>query len=179
MRALFALILLSLSCAGHAADDPKLAAARRLVDLLQFEGVYEDSAKACRDRVDVAAAARRVHEANRASYGGLSPQSAYWPDVVVLYGRYLAETCEATTAESAKDLYARVFARRLSQDELEQAVAAMATPEGQALQAASREALALLSRAQYADQERTAARAAKRYRDRIQELVKRQEADPR
>jgi len=96
MRALFALILLSLSCAGHAADDPKLAATRRL-----------------------------------------------------------------------------------SQDQLEQAAATMSTPDGQSLQAASREAGILLSIAQYADQERLVSAAAQRYRESIQELVKRHEADPR
>ena len=179
MRALFALILLSLSCAGHAADDPKLAAARRLIDLLQIDDVYEDGAKACRDRVDVAVAARRVHEANRASYGGLSPRSVYWPEVVGLYGRYLAETCAATKAQSVKEIYVRVFARRLSQGQLEQAAATMSTPDGQALQAASREAGILLSIAQYADQERLVSAAAQRYRESIQELVKRHEADPR
>lgn len=179
MRALFALILLSLSCVGHAADDPKLAAARRLVDLLQIDEVYEEGAKTCRDRGDGAAAAQRVYEANRAAYGGLSPRSAYWPEVVGLYGRYLADSCEASRAQSAKEIYVRVFARRLSQDQLEQAVAAMSTPDGQALQAASREAGKMLSIAQYADQEQAVALAAKRYRDSIQELVKRHEADPR
>ena len=53
------------------------------------------------------------------------------------------------------------------------------SPDGQALQAASREAGILLSIAQYADQERLVAAAARRYRESIQELVKRHEADPR
>jgi len=179
MRALFVLILLSLSCVAHAADDPKLAAARRLVDLLQIDEVYEEGVKACRDRGDGAAAARRVYEANRASYGGLSPSSAYWSEVVGLYGRYLAESCGALRAQATKEIYVRVFAQRLSQDQLEQAAATMSTPEGQALQAASREAGTLLSIAQYAGQERAVALAAQRYRDSIQDLVKRHEADPR
>ena len=179
MPRLFVTFLLLLGCAAHAADDPKMAAARRLVELLQIDGVYEDSSRACRDGLDVADYARRVYEANRDAYGGLSPRSGYWPEVVAAYGRYRAEACQATTVQTAKEVYAQVFARRLSQAELEHAADAMATPEGQALQAASREASRLLSIAQNAEQERSIAAASKRYRDSIQEIVRRHEADPR
>lgn len=178
MRVLLALILASFSCTGLAADDPRQAAARRLVDLLQIDSIYQDVSNACTDLADTASAARKSYDANPKAFGGLSPRSAYWPDVEALYRRYRAEACTGTTLQAAKEIYVQVFAQRLSLDELERAAADLATPEGQALQAASREASRRLSVLQVVQQERATAAATQRFRDKMRELAVRFEADP-
>lgn len=179
MRALLALILSLASCAGFAADDPTPAAARRLVELLQIDSIYEDAQGACTDVTDAATDARKAYEANPLAFAGLSPRSAYWPEVEALYLRYRKDACGANTARDAKEIYVKVFAQRLSPGELERAAAHMATPEGQALQAASREAARMLSAHQAAGQERATAAAVLRFRERMQELAARFRADPR
>ncbi len=179
MRQLLALILAFASCASLAADDPKQAAARRLVDLLQIDGIYDDSLAACTGMTDMAGVARKSFDANPKVFDGLSPQSAYWPEVEALYRSYRAETCGANRAQAAREIYVKVFAQRLSQIELERAAAAMATPEGQALQAASREASRRVSVLEAVGQERAVAAAAQRFRDKMQELSARFKADPR
>lgn len=179
MRAPVALILAISSSASLAADDPTLAAARRLVDMLQIDAIYQDALGACGDATDAASSARQSDEANPRAFGGMSPRSAYWPEVEDLYRRYRMEACGATTARIAKEIYVKVFAQRLPREELERAAAQMATPESRALQAASREAARMLSVHQATEQELATAAAALRFREKMLELSARYKADPR
>lgn len=179
MRALLALILALSSCATLAGEDPKLAAAQRLVELLQIDEIYEDAQRACSDAANAAASAGAAYAANPQVFGGLSPRSAYWPEVESLYRRYRLDACSGSTAESAKQIYARIFAQRLSRQELEAAAAHMATPEGQAMQAASREAARVLSIQQAVAQEEATAAATRRFRDGMRALTARYKAAPR
>lgn len=179
MRSLLALVLALSSCVSLAADDPKQAVARRLVELLQVEETYRDAATACRDVIDIAGETRKSWEANRERFGVLSPESAYWPEVEALYGRYREEVCNANRVQVAKEIYVQVFARRLSQAELERALAELETPEGKAMQAASREAARLLGRYQPTEQQQAIAAAAQRFREHMADLRARIAAQPR
>ncbi|SFC05008.1 hypothetical protein [Massilia yuzhufengensis] len=179
MRLFLALVFASLASTCLAADDPKQATAERLVALLQIDELYQDVAAACSGRIDLPGELRKTWEANRQHYAGLSPASAYWPEAEALYASYRAEVCAGNTAEAARKIYAKVFATRLSQAEMEGAVAAQDTPEGRALQAAVREAARLLSLYQVEEQERAIAAAGQRYRERVRELAARHKANPR
>lgn len=179
MRAFLAVILAVFSCASLAADDPRQVVARRLVDLLQVDEMYQEAAKACLDFVNIAEETRKTYAANRKEYGALSPQSAYWPEVEASYRRYRAEICDGNRAQAAREIYVQVFARRLTQGQLEELVAQLDSPEGKALQAANREASTLLANYQVTEQQQAMAAAAQRYRAAIRELVARYEAQPR
>lgn len=144
MRLLFGICLTLFCCCATAADSPKEAVARRLVDLLQASDVYRGTDALCTSSFDSRAAARASFDVTPAMFGSLSPSSPAWGEVETLYRDYRAAACGKTDLAAVKEIYVQVLANRLSLPDLEVALAQARTPRGKALQGAANEASRLL-----------------------------------
>jgi hypothetical protein len=67
----------------------------------------------------------------------VSPQSAYWPEVVELYSRYQTKACVAVSADAFARFFAEQYETKLSEAELESAVAFFSSAAGKRYNAAS------------------------------------------
>ena len=85
-------------------------------------------------RKDIAAAYR----ASPAEFHGISPQSAYWPEVEQAWRDYYADRCAPQNDESPSAIIARRYAANLSTAELREVVAFQESPAGRAFIAATR-----------------------------------------
>jgi hypothetical protein len=119
--------------------DEHLALARKLVDFgPDSNGPAEASANCVPDpatmRKDIGAAYR----ANPAEFHGISPQSAYWPEVEQAWRDYYVDRCGPQSDESPAAIIARRYAANLSTGELREVVAFQQSPAGRAFIAATR-----------------------------------------
>src|SRR4030095_12910157 len=74
---------------------------------------------------------------NPGTFGGLSPQSAYWPEVEAIYERFRATACAYATAEKFERYIGEQFAGQISEADLRAAIAFYESPEGKRLHKAS------------------------------------------
>jgi hypothetical protein len=113
--------------------------ARQLVDLGPDSGANADSAAACMPEPD--AMRKELAAAYRASPGefhGISPQSAYWPDVEQAWHAYYVDRCAAQGDDSPAAIVARRYAANLSTAELREVLAFQESPSGRAFIEATR-----------------------------------------
>lgn len=124
---------------GAEHPDEHLVLARQLVDLGPDSGGHSESGANCVPqpetlRKDILAAYR----ANPAEFHGISPQSAYWPDVERAWNAYYVDRCAAQTDDAPAVIVARRYAANLSTDELREVLAFQESPSGRAFIAATR-----------------------------------------
>jgi hypothetical protein len=163
MRHLLA-ILLSLLCFPVLADDAAERArlAQRLADLLAIRAQYNQAGAACRrPDADLEKELLGVYAAGPADCGGISPQSAYWPEVRAIYRQFTDTACATICGEQLEPVLIQSFAANMSLADLRAAVAFSASPAGRTLQAATkkvfREATDHLYHGAAADQQAAAA----------------------
>jgi hypothetical protein len=130
-----------------AQPDERLVLARQLVDLNQDKVENAEAAADCSPAPDLVDAYRT----RPGDFYGISPQSAYWPDVERAWQAVHAGGC----AESPAAILARSYAEHLSIAELRAVIAFQDSPSGRAFIAATRRARADLE----------AGRAARTYHD--------------
>lgn len=121
--------------------DEHLVLARKLVDLGPDSGSPSESAASCVPeaeamRADIVAAYR----ANPADFHGISPRSAYWPDVEQIWRDYYIDRCAAQSDDSPAAIIARSYAANLSTVQLREVVAFQESPSGRAFIAATAKA---------------------------------------
>jgi hypothetical protein len=117
-----------------ATPDERLVLARQLVALGQ-EGIPDaEPGAACSPAPDIVAAYRE----RPGDFYGISPQSAYWPEVERAWQASHASRC----AESPAAILARSYAEHLSVAELRAVIAFQDSPSGRAFIAATRRARA-------------------------------------
>jgi hypothetical protein len=120
-----------LSSAALAQPSPvKTDLARELTRLLRFEGMFETYLKACVEPEGTPFDPKPEFIANPGSFGGLSPQSAYWPEVVQIYRRFQAKACGYATPEKFSAFFSERFATTLSEADLRAAIAFHSSPVG-------------------------------------------------
>ena len=124
---------------GAEHPDEHLVLARKLVDLGADSGGHSESGATCVPepetvRKDIAAAYR----ASPGDFHGISPQSAYWPEVEQAWHAYYADRCAAQGDESPAAIVARRYAANLSTDELRDVLAFQESPSGRAFIEATR-----------------------------------------
>ncbi|KQQ91615.1 hypothetical protein [Massilia sp. Leaf139] len=178
MRALLG-ILLAGACCLATAQDGKTAAATRLAEMMQIDEAYGETKSVCVGGADAAAQAAHSYAANREVFSGISPRSAYWPEVIALFSRFREDTCAAHDPGAAKRAYVKMYVERLSLTELQAAIAHMESPAGRAVQAANRDAVRVLASLHKQEQDAATAAAGKRYTANLAQLVARFKAQPR
>lgn len=75
-----------------------------------------------------------------AHFGGISPQSAYWPEIEALFLNYQQRICAYITAEDFEKYFASYYAKTMTIDELKTAIAFYTSPGGKRLSAANQAA---------------------------------------
>jgi len=122
---------------------------------------------------------KRIFAAEPGYFGGISPQSAYWPEVVELYRRYQSTVCSAVTADEYVRVFAGQYAEKLSEGELEATVSFFSSAAGRRYVSVSSEAnLAMLT---YMTKEMTSGmeRAFKEAQQEVRAIVLRYRKDPK
>lgn len=123
---------------GASHPDENLVLARKLVNLGPDSDSAAEPEAGCmpepsKMRKDIADAYRT----RPAEFHGISPRSAYWPDVERAWRDYYVERCAAQSAESPAAILARSYAANLSTDELREVAAFQESRSGRAFIAAS------------------------------------------
>lgn len=116
-----------------------LALARQLVDLGPDTGDLQESAAACiPEAKTIRADLLASYRANPKTFHGISPRSAYWPDVERIWRDYYVERCSERSDESPGEVVARLYAANLTTEELREVLAFQESPAGRAFAAATR-----------------------------------------
>ncbi|WP_390343091.1 DUF2059 domain-containing protein [Variovorax boronicumulans] len=127
------------SGAHSAPGDRKLALATELTTLMQIRRIAEDYLSHCSKPEGSYLDPQRIFSAEPGFFGGVSPQSAYWPEVVALYARYQAQACHSVSADKYAAFFAEQYAAKLSEEELEASLAFFASTAGRRYNAVSAE----------------------------------------
>lgn len=135
---LFILLALS-SLTLHAEPTARqLELGQKLAGLLRTQSMFEAYLKQC-----VASDGGGVFDpkttfrTDPGAFGGVSPQSAYWPEVEAIYREYQSETCAYLTPEAVQSFYGRKYAEYTTEADLEAAVEFYSSPVGARLQESS------------------------------------------
>lgn len=126
---------------GAEHPDEHMVLARQLVNLGSESDAAADGSSQCVPapealRKEIAAAYR----ARPADFHGISPQSAYWPEVEKAWRDYYVLRCGAQSEESPAEVIARTYAANMSTAQLREVVAFQDSPSGRAFIAATQRA---------------------------------------
>lgn len=161
-----------------AADTRKTALAVELADLIQVRRVASEYITRCGVE-GTYLDPKRIFDVEPGYFSGISPQSAYWPEVVALYRRYQSTVCSAVTADEYARVFAEQYAQNLSEGELEATVSFFSSATGRRYVSVSSEAnFAMLT---YMNREMKSAmeRAFKEAQQEVQAIVLRYRKDPK
>lgn len=156
--------------------DEHMVLARQLVALGQDSAGDARTDAACAAasaaiRADLAAAYR----ARPGDFHGISPQSAYWPDVVRAWHAYHGDRCDSSPAA----ILARSYAENMSTAELRAVIAFQDSPSGRAFIAATERARADLEKQLAAHADRDPDQASDAFRQAMLGLKANYEDDPK
>jgi hypothetical protein len=126
-------------------------------------------------RKDIAAAYR----ASPGEFHGISPQSAYWPEVEQAWHAYYVDRCAAQGDDSPTAMVARRYAANLSTDELREVLAFQESPSGRAFIDATRIARQDLENPPQGPNRRGADEASTGFRQAMQRLKAKYERAPK
>jgi hypothetical protein len=132
MRSLAALLIFLIAFSAQAADDTahKETAIRLTQMMMQFMGEDGVSLSCSPDRASFSAEMKRGYPARSSAYGGISPQSVYWPEIEELAYQYRVGTCPVKAITQG---FAAVLARELTTADLNAAEAFYSSPVGRRL----------------------------------------------
>ncbi|MFS2165256.1 DUF2059 domain-containing protein [Variovorax sp. Varisp62] len=139
IAAVFALSANAQSSSGPVAlSEQRAALAMRYLELVGYKETWAESSQRCLN--DLPSKARKAFIASPGSFGGLSPQSAYWPEVELIYAKNERTKCDAIGREDFYRDFAEGFARNLSDSDLHAAIAFYSSETGKRIQRATIEA---------------------------------------
>ena len=133
MRRLLVVVLMLLCSTVSARDgDERPALATKMIELIR------PPVADCNPSPE--ALAKRVANAYRTrpgDFSGISPQSAYWPEVERIWREYYAAQCAESHADAATALLVKTYATQMSVQDLRDAIAFFGSPSGRAMYAAN------------------------------------------
>jgi hypothetical protein len=141
MRQLLAVVLLLCSATVAAAsDDERLLLAQRLVATMEISVNSFDRGGPCVPTPETMAKnMATAYRKNPEKFHGISPQSAYWPEVEQVWRDYYVGRCAGRTDELPAEVVAKSYAASMSLAELRDAVAFHTSESGRAFHAAGRQ----------------------------------------
>jgi hypothetical protein len=138
VRQLLLLFFVFLACSAQGQSfDARLKLSNELSELMQVRTMFEASIKHCKEPEGSSFDPKTEFSANPGSFGGVSPQSAYWPEVEAIYTRLLATSCAYATTDKFAAYYSQQIAQRSTEEDLQAAIAYLSSPAGRRLQSAS------------------------------------------
>ncbi len=129
--------LLGAMLASAQTPDERKALAVELVALFDYRAMVGDAIKACGSESSYKADALALFQADPRSFGGVSPQSEYWPEAEAIFARYRAKMCEYLSPYEFAMFMSDQYASQLSVEELRAAIAFMSSPAGRRYNEAS------------------------------------------
>lgn len=182
MRHVFAVLLILSCCAAGAGEpDERTVLAAKLIELMRVKSAeIPGSPEQCNPSAEVLT--KRLTETYSKSPGnfsGISPQSAYWPEVERIWREFYAAQCAEAAYDNPMVTMTTTYATQMSAQELRDAVGFWSSDSGRAMQSAnermSREFQAAAGKAAV----REPSKAALAYRLAMRQLKAKYEADPR
>jgi len=135
MHKLAPLLCLLIACTSHAQPpEVRLKLSEQLVDLMHVRTMFNAYLRQCNEPEGSPFDPKIEFKANPGSFGGVSPQSAYWPEVESIYGRFRASACAYATADKFAAHYSQQLALRSSEQDLRAAIAYFSSPAGRRMQ---------------------------------------------
>lgn len=124
MRTL-AIVLTFLLATANASAEPsakQLKLASKLVGMLQVRTVFDAYLKQCTKPEGSYLDPKMAYSTSPNAFGGITPKSAYWPEVEILYRRYQQQACSYITVAEFEQFYSAQYAAETSEDDLMAAI---------------------------------------------------------
>jgi hypothetical protein len=138
MKLIYFIVLFALSASAYAeSPQEKLQDARHLVEIMDYKATFDAYLSQCNKSEGTYFDPITVFKSDPGAFKGISPQSAYWPEVEAAYRRYQNRVCEYFSADAFAEFFAQELASRISMDDLRTAIAFQSSAAGQRLQRAS------------------------------------------
>jgi hypothetical protein len=160
-----------------ASSEKRIALAMQLLDLIGYRASWSESSKQCTKGMP--SEARKAFTSSPGSFGGLSPQSAYWPDVERIYIKYEKTKCAAFGNEVFYRSFAEGYARELSDADLNAAIAFYSSDTGKRIQRATVEASVTLTREMARKMTQIDTEATAAFRLELRDLMSKYREDPK
>jgi hypothetical protein len=109
-------------CSGAAFANERQKLTERLVASWDLGAIVDAVQTQCSDPKSSGFDPGGMFLKDPAAFGGVSPQSKYWPEVEAAYARYQRRLCGSVNAKELAKMYGEVLARELSTDELRKSV---------------------------------------------------------
>jgi hypothetical protein len=106
----------------------------QLTELMRVRAMVDAMLKQCSDPEGSSFDAKTAFTSSPGSFGGVSPQSAYWPEVEAIYSAYRVDTCAYLTADGFMTYYAGVLAEKNTEEDLRTALRFYSSPGGKRFQ---------------------------------------------
>jgi hypothetical protein len=130
------LLLVSLHSWAQQPDERRVLATE-LVALVDYTAMYGEALKQCVNPDGYKADALAQFQADPRAFGGVSPQSAYWPEAEMVFAKYRETMCRYLEPGALARFMAEQYARRMSVDELRSSIAFFSSPSGKRYQQAT------------------------------------------
>jgi hypothetical protein len=165
---------------AHAEKTPAtLQLGAQLSELMRVRTMVDAILKQCNDPEGSSADAKSSFTSSPGSFGGISPQSAYWPEVEAIYTDYRSGMCTYLTVDGFLAYYAGVLAEKNSEEDLRAALRFYSSSAGKRF----RESVVFASVAfqDYASEsmKRSTTEATEKYQTAMRSIIRRYKKDPR
>jgi hypothetical protein len=120
--------------------DEHMVLARQLVSLGEDGAADAESGAACAPSEAIGADLKAAYRARPGDFLGISPQSAYWPEVKRAWHADHGDRCAGVSDDTPAAMLARSYAEQLSSAELRAVIAFQNSPSGRAFIAATQRA---------------------------------------
>ena len=178
-RLLFILVLIFAGIAHAQSSPTKLALAEQVAALLQYDKMFDAYLKQCTQPEGSNFDPKIEFRASPGSFGGISPQSTYWPEIEKIYDHFRTAACNYATPERFSKYFIEQLAERNTEEDLRTGIAFYSSPAGKNLQAsmlaANSDFQAFASRLMVDAYEV----GRDRYQREVRELVRKYKADPK
>jgi len=134
-RVALAVTFATMVCNLAAAPSVPLAThedARRLLGLMKFDAQIDEARRQCNDMVKTITP-ESVYETNPAQFGGITPQSRFWPSIVNAFQQFYFDACTYIDKDVFLDAAAASYAASLSREDLAAAIDFYSSPAGKRL----------------------------------------------
>lgn len=173
-RLLAVLMMVVFSSVGASETDERQVLAAKLIELIRAPSAE------CNPSAEILA--KRLADTYRTrpgDFSGISPQSAYWPEVERIWREFYAAQCAEAPADSPTAILTKTYAAQMSAQELRDAVAFFSSPSGRAMYAANMRIVYDVQAAAGKPATREPSKASIDYRVAMRLLKAKYEADPR
>ena len=181
MRNLLVSIAISIAAVPAFAEKTPatLQLSAQLSELMRVRTMVDAVLKQCNDPESSSADARSSFTSSPGSFGGISPQSAYWPEVEAIYTDYRNGMCTYLTVDGFLAYYAGVLAERNSEEDLRAALLFYSSSAGKRFQDSV--VMASVAFQDYASDsmKRSTTEATEKYQGAMRAIIRKYKKEPR